>query len=119
MARGPGYCPRCGERVSPFAAGCALCGADLDPRRHEPSRLSRVSAPQISSSRVVFVVVLALLTLLAPILAVLLCGWIAYDRDRNGESAERNIALAFAIAAFLMAVSPAARFGVLQTLGLV
>jgi hypothetical protein len=29
----PGYCPRCGERVSPFAAGCALCGADLDPKR--------------------------------------------------------------------------------------
>jgi hypothetical protein len=30
---GPHVCPRCGERVSAFAAGCALCGADLDPRR--------------------------------------------------------------------------------------
>jgi hypothetical protein len=29
----PGYCPQCGERVTPFAAGCAICGADLDPRR--------------------------------------------------------------------------------------
>jgi hypothetical protein len=29
----PGYCPQCGERVTPFAAGCALCGADLDPQR--------------------------------------------------------------------------------------
>jgi hypothetical protein len=26
-------CPACGERVSPFAAGCAICGADLDVRR--------------------------------------------------------------------------------------
>jgi hypothetical protein len=26
-------CPSCGERVSPFAAGCAICGADLDIRR--------------------------------------------------------------------------------------
>jgi hypothetical protein len=26
-------CPSCGERVSPFAAGCAVCGADLDPKR--------------------------------------------------------------------------------------
>lgn len=26
-------CPNCGERVSPFAAGCAVCGADLDTRR--------------------------------------------------------------------------------------
>jgi predicted amidophosphoribosyltransferase len=29
----PGYCPQCGERVTPFAAGCALCGAELDPHR--------------------------------------------------------------------------------------
>lgn len=26
-------CPQCGERVSPYAAGCAVCGADLDMRR--------------------------------------------------------------------------------------
>ncbi len=26
-------CPNCGERVSPYAAGCAVCGADLDPGR--------------------------------------------------------------------------------------
>ena len=26
-------CPSCGERVSRFAAGCAICGADLDVRR--------------------------------------------------------------------------------------
>ena len=26
-------CPKCGERVSPYAAGCAVCGADLDPHR--------------------------------------------------------------------------------------
>ena len=31
--RGPHVCPGCGERVSAFAAGCALCGADLDSRR--------------------------------------------------------------------------------------
>jgi predicted amidophosphoribosyltransferase len=29
----PGYCPNCRQRVTPFAAGCALCGADLDPHR--------------------------------------------------------------------------------------
>jgi predicted amidophosphoribosyltransferase len=29
----PGYCPNCGQRVTPFAAGCAICGADLDPKR--------------------------------------------------------------------------------------
>jgi predicted amidophosphoribosyltransferase len=43
----PHICPRCGERVTPFAAGCALCGTDLDPRDtllrdfgHDPARLA-------------------------------------------------------------------------------
>ncbi|HYY06537.1 MAG TPA: hypothetical protein VE997_08160 [Candidatus Limnocylindria bacterium] len=31
--RSPHICPSCGERVSAFAAGCALCGAELDPHR--------------------------------------------------------------------------------------
>ena len=26
-------CPNCGERVSPYAAGCAVCGAELDASR--------------------------------------------------------------------------------------
>lgn len=30
--QGPHICPNCGERVTMFAAGCALCGAALDPR---------------------------------------------------------------------------------------
>jgi predicted amidophosphoribosyltransferase len=33
LTRDPGRCPGCGERVTPYAAGCALCGAELDPRR--------------------------------------------------------------------------------------
>jgi predicted amidophosphoribosyltransferase len=43
----PGYCPQCGERVTPYAAGCALCGADLDPRRWQrrpPSAAERLVA---------------------------------------------------------------------------
>jgi predicted amidophosphoribosyltransferase len=34
----PTRCPNCRERVTPYAAGCALCGADLDPRRWQPCR---------------------------------------------------------------------------------
>ena len=34
----PNHCPRCRERVSAFAAGCGLCDADLDPRRHARRR---------------------------------------------------------------------------------
>ena len=27
-------CPSCGARITPFAAGCAYCGADLDVHRN-------------------------------------------------------------------------------------
>jgi hypothetical protein len=39
-------CPSCGERVTPYAAGCAICGADLDPKRWQPrpSLLQRLVA---------------------------------------------------------------------------
>jgi hypothetical protein len=41
----PGFCPQCGERVTPYAAGCALCGADLDPHRWQkpPSLGQRIA----------------------------------------------------------------------------
>ena len=37
----PNRCPDCGEYVSPYAAGCAICGADLDPDRTRHVSLSR------------------------------------------------------------------------------
>jgi predicted amidophosphoribosyltransferase len=37
----PTRCPQCREHVSPYAAGCALCGADLDPDRTRHVPLSR------------------------------------------------------------------------------
>jgi predicted amidophosphoribosyltransferase len=38
----PTRCPSCGERVTPYAAGCAICGAELDPTRwHRPPSLMR------------------------------------------------------------------------------
>jgi hypothetical protein len=37
----PTRCPQCGEHVSPYAAGCAICGADLDPDRTRHVPLSR------------------------------------------------------------------------------
>jgi hypothetical protein len=39
-------CPNCRERVSPYAAGCAVCGADLDPSRWDsgPGVGTRISS---------------------------------------------------------------------------
>ena len=46
MARDRSRCPNCGERVLPFAAGCAICGADLDTTRFDsgPSALQRAGS---------------------------------------------------------------------------
>jgi hypothetical protein len=30
-------CPNCGATVTPFAAGCAICGTDLEAWRRAPS----------------------------------------------------------------------------------
>jgi predicted amidophosphoribosyltransferase len=42
----PARCPNCGERVTPYAAGCSLCGAALDPARWQrpPGWLDRALA---------------------------------------------------------------------------
>jgi hypothetical protein len=39
-------CPNCREPVSPFAAGCAICGADLDTKRWDsgPGPLTRLGS---------------------------------------------------------------------------
>ena len=41
----PSRCPNCRERVTPYAAGCAICGTELDPKRWQrrPSPLSRLA----------------------------------------------------------------------------
>jgi hypothetical protein len=67
----PSRCPRCRERVTPFAAGCAICGTDLDLRRFDrgPTVMQRVESqfaalrmgprPAYRGVTVILVVVLA------------------------------------------------------------
>jgi DNA-directed RNA polymerase subunit RPC12/RpoP len=38
------HCPRCGERVTAFAAGCSYCGAELDIARFRRRRAGGGSA---------------------------------------------------------------------------
>ena len=68
MGRDRSRCPNCGERVLPFAAGCAICGADLDTARFDrgPSLLQRLGSwfsaitfgPAMSGATVVAVLVI-------------------------------------------------------------
>lgn len=73
MSRDRSRCPNCGERVQPFAAGCAICGADLDTKRWDtgPSALQRAGSwfssigfgPAVSGTTLVVVLVVGYLFL--------------------------------------------------------
>jgi hypothetical protein len=75
-------CPNCGERVSPFAAGCAICGANLDVRRWDtgPGAGQRagswLSALTFGSEIGKWLLIVAvLLVVRAPVLALLGIYW--------------------------------------------
>ena len=61
----PTRCPSCREHVSPYAAGCALCGADLDPyrTRHVPVTRRIGSAWDAFSQRTDLIVIAILIVL--------------------------------------------------------
>ena len=71
MSRDRSRCPNCGERVQPFAAGCAICGADLDVKRWDtgPSVFQRAGSwfssigfgPAVSGTTLVIVLVVGYL----------------------------------------------------------
>lgn len=64
----PNRCPGCGERVSAYAAGCAVCGYDLEAHRRRPARRPRVrlpaAVPDVERGLVVAVLIVVALVLL-------------------------------------------------------
>jgi hypothetical protein len=47
MARAITHCPKCGQAVTPFAAGCAVCGTDLEAARAKRSASPRIELPSV------------------------------------------------------------------------
>jgi hypothetical protein len=94
MPRAISKCPNCGEPVSPFAAGCAICGADLRQARADLAA-KRARRPQVGMPRIsddgVRIGVSVLATLFSPMMGAALSGYFAYDADRNGRVGLRNL----------------------------
>ena len=90
MPRAVTHCPNCGQRVTPYAAGCAVCGADLEAARARRSARPHIELPRSpwgSSGRIewlnVAVAVLASLAL-APVGLILGIYWATrYNREGN------------------------------------
>jgi hypothetical protein len=119
-------CPGCGEPVSVFAAGCAICGADLEQHRRELAerRVELPAGPRVGRGlpfgldpHVALVALILLATLLSPLLALIMAAVGAQDRHRNGQIGQRNLFLALAALNVLLAFVPSLRFGLYSLLG--
>ena len=110
--KSPSKCPNCGEPVSQFAAGCAICGADLVAHRREleERRVSLPSAPRLGGRfdpHTLLVVFTVLATFISPLLGLLLAGLGAQDRHRSGLIDQRNLFLVLiGVNAFLFLFAP-------------
>jgi len=108
--------------VSPFAAGCALCGAELDVDRHS-RRGPRVALPSIGGSSprgvdVAAFVLLVLLALFAPLFGLIVGGLRAWATEREGRTMQRNIAIVLAGVCVVFLIDPIASLDLLYRLGL-
>ena len=116
MPRNAGRCPECGEPVSAFAAGCAICGFDLERHRAEQAarraRLPSVSVPAPRLPAVdddwLMLGVTALLVRLAPLFGLILAVLGARDPRRANH---RLWFVALASLALGIMIVPATRFG--------
>ena len=95
MPRAISKCPNCKEPVSPFAAGCAICGTNLEAARAELAA-KRARRPQLTGSvrlsdDAVRIGVSVLAAIFSPLIGALLTGYFAYDADRDGRVRTRNL----------------------------
>jgi hypothetical protein len=104
-------CPNCGSTVSQFAAGCAICGADLVAARQARERrreaLPSLSAPgwipQITTADAVLGGLLIVCAFAAPLIGGPIAGLFAYFAHQKGDLVQRNLAL-FAVGVALIVV---------------
>ena len=114
--------------MTQFAAGCAVCGFDLEAARAEAAERGPSIGERASSLRpgwfhsatsrqdLFLVAVIVALIVFFPIVGAALAGWTAYDRNRNGDAGMRNVALGMLVVAIVFFALPELRYGILFTL---
>lgn len=98
--------------MSQFAAGCAICGADLvaarqaRERRREalPSLAAPSWFPQITGSDAIFGILIILCAFSVPIVGGPIAGLFAYFAHQKGDRVQRNLALIAVAIALLVVV---------------
>lgn len=98
--------------MHPFAAGCPVCGTDLDAvrRKRNASRIrNRIALPSIGRETVdllLLAIILLVLGVFAALYGMLLSLFVLWHSHRHGFMARRNIALAGAVLAILNLFTP-------------
>lgn len=112
-ARAVSKCPSCGSPVSQFAAGCAICGANLTAaRRQRERRLESLPTlgrrpdwlPRITGADAVLGGLLLICAFFSPMIGGLIAGVFAYFAHQRGDIVQRNLALAAVGVALVMLV---------------
>lgn len=97
--------------MTPFAAGCAICGADLEAYRAQQAARRQIAVPvprvRVPSDWWLFLGT-AVAALFFPILGLIL----AYFGGRDRYGGERRFFIAMGVIAVVMLAVPALRFGV-------
>jgi|SRR4051794_35005986 hypothetical protein len=100
MPRAVNNCPQCGSTVSQFAAGCAICGADLISARQarEARRLPSLPRagrlPNVTGEDVVIGVLMVIAAFASPLLGGVIAGLFALQAHNDRNKVRRNICLA-------------------------
>ena len=97
--------------MTPFAAGCAICGTNLDAERERRQRthFALPAAPHLSAelrSSALLVSIVALLVVFASFVGILLAAYCAYDRNRRGERVTRNVLIALGVLGAAFTLNP-------------
>jgi hypothetical protein len=108
MPRAINRCPRCGATVTPFAAGCAVCGLDLEQARAQRAARRRIELPRPhwSGGDGMQVAVAFLLALFVSPIGLLLTLYWANQRHQRGDTAMMIVMLAAAALALAALVAP-------------
>ena len=114
--------------MTQFAAGCAVCGFDLEAARAQaaargPSVSDRLAtarpgwfhSPTARSDAFLVAITVALIVFF-PLIGLALAAWTAYDRNRSGDIRMRNIAIGLFALAIVFLALPEFRYGILFTL---
>jgi hypothetical protein len=121
MARS-NQCPRCRATVTQFAAGCSVCGADLERLRRRPrARLSTVVRVPYGARALVegvaLTLIMVLVSLFAPLYGMALAAVVFVDRRRRGARTMRNLATACFVLALLSFFVPGLPYGRVPPVG--